>query len=249
MKNLLGRGWGLYGDGVSTRVLVAEDNEMQAEVIRRYLEHDGHTTTVVRDGCAAIAEVRRTRPDLVVLDIMMPGLDGLEVCRRLRRESDVLVLMLTARSTEDDLLLGLDIGADDYLTKPYSPRELVARVRTLLRRVARPATGAERVLRVGALSVDRLRREVLVGDRGVECTPGEFAILGAMVAQPGRVFTREQLLEHTSGFDRHASLRTIDVHVRNLRRKVEADPSHPTYLVTVFGVGYKIVSGLSPEPT
>src|SRR5690349_21679917 len=150
---------------------------MQAEVLRRYLEQDGHAVTVVRNGRAAIEEVRRRMPDLVILDVMMPGVDGHEVCRVLRRESDVLVLMLTARSTEDDLLLGLELGADDYLTKPYSPRELTARVRTLLRRASRPVADDGPLLRVGDLVIDPGGHQVRVGDRAVDCTPGEFDIL------------------------------------------------------------------------
>jgi DNA-binding response OmpR family regulator len=227
---------------VCAHVLVAEDNEMQAEVLRRYLENDGHRVRIAADGRTALDMIRRVRPDLVVLDVMMPELDGLEVCRVLRAESDVRILMLTARSTEDDLLRGLERGADDYLTKPYSPRELTARVRTLLRRPVlspEPEPG-DGVLRVGDLAVDPERHEVRVGGRQVECTPDEFAILSALAQQPGRVFTRELLLERTSGFDRFSSLRTIDVHVRNLRRKIESDPSRPAYLLTVFGVGYKI---------
>ncbi len=221
---------------------------MQAEVVRRYLEADGHGVTLAADGRTALDLTRRLRPDLVVLDVMMPGTDGLDVCRLLRRESDVPVLMLTARSTEDDLLLGLEVGADDYLTKPYSPRELTARVRTLLRRVVRrpaPRPGADQdgVLRVGPLRVDPARREVRMGDRAVECTPDEFAILSALAAHPGRVFSREVLLERTSGHDRFSSPRAIDVHVRNLRRKIEPAPSRPVHLLTVFGVGYKFSGG------
>jgi DNA-binding response OmpR family regulator len=211
---------------------------MQAEVVRRYLEQAGHSVLTVRDGRAALDEVHRRMPDLVVLDVMMPEIDGHEVCRVLRRESDVLVLMLTARSTEDDLLRGLDLGADDYLTKPYSPRELVARVRTLLRRAGRVPTDA--VLQVGDLVIDSERFEVRVGGRVVDCTPGEFGILTALAASPGRVFTRQQLLDHSSDIDRGATERTIDVHVRNLRKKIESDPSRPALLLTVFGVGYKI---------
>ena len=248
MKNLLISAAGLYRDGVSANVLVAEDNPLQAEVIRRYLENDGHSVTTVGDGFSAITEVRRSRPDLVVLDIMMPGLDGLEVCRRLRRESNILLLMLTARSTENDLLLGLDTGADDYLTKPYSARELVARVRTLLRRSGRPETVDRDVLRAGDLTVDRLRRVVSVDGRAVDITAVEFEILVAMVAHPERVFTREQLLERTCGFDRHTGPRTIDVHVRNLRRKLETAPGRPSCLVTVFGVGYKISADPPSKP-
>ncbi|OJF15015.1 response regulator transcription factor [Couchioplanes caeruleus] len=225
-------------------VLVAEDDRRQAEVLRRYLEAEGHQASVVHDGRSALERARRDPPDLLVLDVMMPGLDGLNVCRRLRQESDLLVLMLTARSTEDDLLLGLELGADDYLTKPYSPRELMARIRTLLRRSGR-RTGAPTapVLRVGPLAVDPARHEVRAHGAPVGCTPGEFAILKALAAYPGRVFTRAQLLEHTRGIDRSSTERTIDVHVKNLRRKIEADPRRPGLLLTVYGIGYKLTGG------
>jgi len=223
-------------------IVLAEDDEKQAEIVRRYLEHERHSVVVVHDGRAAIDEVRGTRPDLLVLDVMMPKVDGLDVCRILRAESDVLVLMLTARSTEDDLLLGLDLGADDYLTKPFSPRELMARVRTLLRR-ARVAAPEDSALRVGPLVVDPLRHEVTREGVAVECTPGEFRLLEALAAQPERVFTREQLLEHMHGFDRYITGRTIDVHVMNLRKKIEPDPRKPAHLVTVYGVGYKLTGG------
>jgi DNA-binding response OmpR family regulator len=224
-------------------VLVAEDDRRQAEVLRRYLEADGHVATVVHDGVTALDLARREPPDLLILDVMMPGLDGLAVCRALRRDSDVLVLMLTARSTEDDLLLGLDLGADDYLTKPYSPRELVARIRTLLRRARPLSPSASDLLGVGELAVDLARHRVTVGGAPVECTRGEFAILAAMIRQPGRVFTRGQLLTYTRGIDRNSTDRTIDVHVMNLRRKIEPDPRSPRTLVTVYGVGYKLAGG------
>ncbi|MFJ9682403.1 response regulator transcription factor [Streptomyces sp. NPDC101194] len=225
-------------------VIVAEDDEKQAELVRRYLEHEGHTVTVVGDGLAVLAEVRHREPDLLVLDVMMPRADGLDVVRVLRAERrDVPVLMLTARSTEDDLLLGLDLGADDYMTKPYSPRELMARVRTLLRRTRRVATAEaaeDQALRVGALTVDPVRHEVAVEGRSVECTPGEFRILAAMAAEPERVFTRQRLLEELHGFDRYVSFRTVDVHIMNLRKKIEPAPRRPARLLTVFGVGYKL---------
>jgi DNA-binding response OmpR family regulator len=227
-------------------VLVADDDPRHAEGIRRYLVAAGHETIVVHDGRAALDAARRAQPDLLVLDVMMPGLDGLQVCRTLRRESDVLVLMLTARSTESDLLLGLELGADDYLTKPFSPRELVARIGTLLRRVSRgtpePAPGVRQIGRIG---VDPAGHHVTVDGRRIECTRGEFAILAAMSEQPDRVFTRAQLLHHTRGIDRSSTERTIDVHVMNLRRKIEADPRRPAQLLTVHGVGYK----LAPVPT
>lgn len=250
-------------------IVVAEDDAKQAELVRRYLEHEGHTVTVVEDGRAALEAVRHQEPDLVVLDVMMPRADGLDVVRILRAERrEVPVLMLTARSTEDDLLLGLDLGADDYMTKPFSPRELTARVRTLLRRNRRAADptsvpipapaliyapapapvpvpepeGAsdDEVLAVGALRVDPARHEVSVAGAPVECTPGEFRILAAMAAQPGRVFTRARLLEELHGFDKYISGRTVDVHIMNLRKKIERAPRRPSRIVTVFGVGYKL---------
>ncbi|MFJ1805191.1 MULTISPECIES: response regulator transcription factor [unclassified Streptomyces] len=246
--------------------MVAEDDAKQAELVRRYLEHEGHAVTVVEDGRAALEEVRHREPDLLVLDVMMPRADGLDVVRILRAEDrEIPVLMLTARSTEDDLLLGLDLGADDYMTKPFSPRELVARVRTLLRRNrrARAATAtatdlaptptptptpgpapapvqADEVLTVGALRVDPARHEVSVGGTPVVCTPGEFRILAAMAAEPDRVFTRQRLLAELHGFDKYISGRTVDVHVMHLRKKIERAPRRPVRLITVFGVGYKL---------
>ncbi|MGW6717457.1 response regulator transcription factor [Streptomyces sp. NPDC054995] len=225
--------------------MVAEDDEKQAELVRRYLEREGHAVRVVGDGLAVLDAVRHREPDLLVLDVMMPRADGLDVVRVLRAEDRELpVLMLTARSTEDDLLLGLDLGADDYMTKPYSPRELMARVRTLLRRTRRPAApepvAEDPVLRVGALVVDPERHEVSVGGAAVECTPGEFRILAALAAGPDRVFSRQRLLEELHGFDRYISSRTVDVHVMNLRKKIERAPRRPERLLTVFGVGYKL---------
>ncbi|WP_330172623.1 response regulator transcription factor [Streptomyces sp. NBC_01498] len=231
-------------------IVIAEDDVKQAELVRRYLEHEGHAVTVVADGRAALEEVRRGEPDLLVLDVMMPRADGLDVVRILRAESrEVLVLMLTARSTEDDLLLGLDLGADDYMTKPFSPRELTARVRTLLRRNRRPgapvpgsapAAVEDEALSVGTLRVDPARHEVSVGGTQIVCTPGEFRILAAMVREPDRVFTRERLLEELHGFDKYISNRTVDVHIMHLRKKIEPAPRRPVRLLTVFGVGYKL---------
>ena len=216
---------------------------MQAELVRRYLERDGHIGTVVRDGHATLDQVRRDPPDLLVLDVMLPGINGIDVCRQVRAESGLPVLMLTARVTEDDLLLGLDSGADDYLTKPYSPRELAARARTLLRRAARAPERAEQIIRIAELTLDPAQRQLTMSGRVVECTRGEFEIMHAMARQPGRVFTRRQLLECTSKFDGLTSERTVDVHMMNLRRKIEPDPRRPAYLVTVFGTGYKLVLG------
>ncbi|MET7729762.1 response regulator transcription factor [Streptomyces sp. NPDC005402] len=227
-------------------VLVAEDDEMQAELIRRSLLAEGHTATVVHDGRAALDAVRRVAPDLVVLDLMLPVIDGFGVCRVLRRDADIPVVMLTARSDEDDVLLGLELGADDYMTKPYSPRELMARIRTVLRRSGRGAVSDRRedpVVRAGDLAVDPVRHEVRCDGAPVECTPAEFEILLAMAAEPERVFSRRQLLEVTRGTDRASTERAVDVHVMNLRRKIEADPRRPVRLLTVFGVGYKLSGG------
>lgn len=239
--------------GVGANIVVAEDDVKQAELVRRYLEHEGHTVTVVEDGRAALEAVRHREPDLLVLDVMMPRTDGLDVVRILRAECrEVPVLMLTARSTEDDLLLGLDLGADDYMTKPFSPRELMARVRTLLRRNRRSGGSApgptpaavvvveDDVLSVGTLRVDPARYEVWVEGTQVVCTPGEFRILAAMAAEPDRVFTRPRLLEELHGFDKYISDRTVDVHVMHLRKKIERAPRRPVRLLTVFGVGYKL---------
>ena len=232
-------------------ILVAEDSQRQADVVGRYLRSEGHRLSIVHDGQKALAEARRQRPDLIILDVMMPGLDGLNVCRILRQESSVLVLMLTARSSEEDMLLGLDLGADDYLTKPYRPRELVARVRTLLRRANR-VRNDDTVLHVGDLMVDLTRRIVSVGDRRVSCTPAEFTILALMADQPDRIFSREQLLKHAQGFDRDSTGRVVDTHVLNLRRKIETDPRHPRRLLAVYGLGYKLTdpsSGSASDAT
>ncbi|MFI0977536.1 response regulator transcription factor [Streptomyces sp. NPDC021093] len=225
-------------------VIIAEDDEKQAELLRRYLEREGHAVTAVGDGFATLEAVRQGEPDLLILDVMMPRADGLDVVRILRAEQrEVPVLMLTARSTEDDLLLGLDLGADDYVTKPYSPRELMARVRTLLRRARRAPDGApvaDGVLSVGGLVIDSARHLVSVDGRAVDCTPGEFRVLAALAAEPDRVFSRQQLLAELHGFDRYISDRTVDVHVMNLRKKIEPAPRRPVRLLTVFGVGYKL---------
>jgi DNA-binding response OmpR family regulator len=226
---------------VCARLLVAEDDKKQAELIRRYLEREGHSVLVVHDGRAAIDECRRRRPDLAVLDVMMPKVDGLDACRVLRADGDMPIILLTARSTEDDILLGLDLGADDYVTKPFSPRELVARVRTVLRRTRPDGTdGGGAVVCVGDLELDPVRHVVRMRQEPIECTPAEFKILARLIEVPGRAFTRQHLLEEAFGFDHYALDRTIDVHILNLRKKIEDDPSEPTYLLTVYGVGYKL---------
>ncbi|AEV85950.1 transcriptional regulator [Actinoplanes sp. SE50] len=228
---------------VTARILVADDDPKHAQLIRLYLERDGHQVLTVGDGRAALEQTRARRPDLLVLDVMMPLVDGLDVCRILRAESDpalssVAILLVTARSAESDMLLGLDIGADDYLSKPVSPRELTARVRALLRRV-RGGENRE-VLRVGDLEVDAPRFEVRVAGATVRLTAKEFAILELLAREPGRVFTRGQIIDKTFGFENDVSERTVDAHVVNLRRKIEENPAEPRYVQTVYGRGYRM---------
>ncbi|GAA3218140.1 response regulator transcription factor [Dactylosporangium siamense] len=225
---------------MSARILVADDDPKQAELIRLYLERDGHSVLTVPNGRLALEQCRSRRPDLLVLDVMMPLVDGLDVCRIIRAESTVAILLVTARSTEDDLLLGLDLGADDYMTKPVSPRELAARVRALLRRSGIGSPGHQQVLRVGDLVVDAGRFEVRVDDAAVVLTAKEFGILELLAGEPGRVFTRGEIINRVFGFERDVSERTVDAHVVNLRRKIESDPAEPRYVQTVYGRGYRL---------
>jgi DNA-binding response OmpR family regulator len=213
------------------RILIVEDDPKTSASIEMYLRHEGYRTDVARTGDEGLARARQHAPDLVILDLMLPGKNGLEVCSALRVESRTPIIMLTARSTEDDKLLGLETGADDYVTKPFSPRELVARVRAVLRR-AEPV--AEERLIAGDLSLDRETREVIVRGSTITLTAAEFRLLETLMRSPGRVFTRDELVE--GGLDR-----TVDVHIKNLRRKIEVDRANPSRIVTVFGTGYKFV--------
>jgi DNA-binding response OmpR family regulator len=226
---------------MSARILVAEDDPKQANLIRVYLEREGHSVLVVGDGRSALEQARVRKPDLVVLDVMMPQVDGLDVCRILRGESDLPILLLTARTTEDDMLLGLDVGADDYITKPYSPRELAARVRALLRRAGAVTAGNQAILKVGDLEIDPGRFEVRVGGRPIVLTAKEFGILEVLAGEPGRAFTRAQIIDRAFGFDHYVLERTVDAHVMNLRRKIEEDAAEPRYVQTVYGRGYRLV--------
>jgi DNA-binding response OmpR family regulator len=224
---------------VTARVLVADDDPKHAQLVRLYLEREGHQVMTVGDGRAALDVARARRPDLIVLDVMMPLVDGLDVCRILRAESNVAILLVTARSSENDMLLGLDIGADDYLAKPVSPRELTARVRALLRR-ARAGEEPSSIVRVGDLEVDTGRFEVRVSGEPVALTAKEFGILELLAREPGRVFTRGQIIDKTFGFEHDVSERTVDAHVVNLRRKIESNPAEPRYVQTVYGRGYRM---------
>lgn len=227
----------------SATILVVDDEEPIVELVASYLLAEGYMVQCAHDGPTALSLARSIRPDLVVLDVMLPGIDGLEVCRRLHQETPVYVLMLTARAEEVDKLIGLSIGADDYLTKPFSPRELVARVKAILRRNRQsPVHTPERpVLQFDQLRINPERREVWRGDTLVELTPREFDLLYALASHPGRVFTREELLQRVWGNDFAGIDRVVDVHVGVLRRKLEDDPSSATLIQTVRGVGYKFV--------
>ncbi len=224
-------------DMAGKKVLVVDDDTKTVELVRLYLNRDGYKVLTAYDGAAALNLARRTHPDLIVLDLMLPGMDGLEVCRSLRSESDVPIIMLTARTTDEDKLTGLGLGADDYVTKPFSPRELAARVRTVLRRL--PGEHGPTEIRRGELTVNFPKHEVSLAGRNLKLTSVEFKLLGVLVKEPGRVFSRAQLIQEALGYDFDGFDRTIDVHILNLRRKLEADPSHPSYIKTVYGVGYK----------
>ena len=220
-------------------ILVIEDEVRIARLIRDYLQNVGYRVLVAHRGDEGLALARTERPDLIVLDLMLPRLDGLDLCRAIRRDSQVPIIMLTARSEEADKLVGLELGADDYVTKPFSPRELVARVRAVLRR-ARGGEAEPEVLRHQDLVLDVARHEVTVAGRPVDLTPTEFALLAALLRAPGRVFSRLQLLDLVQGDAYEGYERTIDAHIKNLRQKIEPDPKNPRYVATVYGVGYKL---------
>jgi len=219
-------------------VLVVDDEPKIVQLARDYLEHAGFAVVTATDGPSALDEVRRRRPDLMVLDLGLPRLDGLDVTREIRRESNLPIVMLTARDDEVDKLVGLELGADDYLTKPFSPRELVARVKAVLRRTER-ATEPGDVVRAGDLSLDVPRMRAELAGRPVDLTPTEFQLLATLAAQPGRIFTRSQLLDAVHGVAFESYERAIDTHVKNIRRKLEPDPREPRYVLTVYGVGYR----------
>jgi DNA-binding response OmpR family regulator len=221
-------------------VLVVDDEPKIVDVVREYLEHAGFAVRTAGDGPAALERARALAPDLVILDLGLPGLDGLDVARQLRRSSRVPVIILTARGDEVDRIVGLELGADDYLVKPFSPRELVARVRAVLRRVdERDTAAADEPIVRGDLVVDPARRRVTVAGRPADLTPTEFELLAHLARQPGRVFTRAQLLTAIHGVAVESYERAVDAHVKNLRRKLEPDPRHPRYVLTAHGVGYR----------
>lgn len=220
------------------QILVVDDEPKIVQLARDYLEHAGFGVLAARDGKSALSVARASKPDLIILDLGLPNLDGLDVTRSLRKESNVPIIMLTARTEESDKLVGLELGADDYITKPFSPKELVARVRAVLRRFENASAGAD-ILRVADLTLDVPRMSVKVGDRPVDMTPTEFQLLAALARQPGRILTRAQLLDAVHGIAFESYERAIDAHIKNIRRKIEPNPREPRYLLTVYGVGYK----------
>ena len=227
-------------------ILVVDDEPRIVQVVRDYLQHGGFAVLVATDGPTALRTARTGRPDLIVLDLGLRGKNGLDVARELRREGDVPIIMLTARSDESDKLVGLELGADDYVTKPFSPKELVARIRTVLRRAEGMRQPAE-VIRVGDdVELDVPRMDARFQGRRIDLTKTEFEILATMARQPGRVFTRAQLLESVRGVAFESYERAIDAHVKNIRRKIEPDPRSPRYLLTVFGVGYRFAEAPAP---
>ncbi len=219
------------------KILVIDDEPKIVEICQDYLKASGFEVLSASNGLQGLNAARREKPDLIVLDLMMPGMDGLDVCRNLRREGNIPIIMLTARVEESDKLVGLELGADDYITKPFSPRELVARVRVVLRRASGDSTSE--IIRVGEVSLDRTRYEATLPEKTIQLTPTEFEILATLMKQPGRIFSRAQLLTAVHGIAFESYERAIDSHIRNLRRKLETASGEARYIITVHGVGYK----------
>jgi len=223
---------------MSQTILVVDDELEIVKLVRAYLEKAGYRVVTAQDGREALLVTRHEKPDLIVLDLTMPEMDGLEFTRRLRQERNTPIIMLTARVEETDRIIGLELGADDYVTKPFSPREIVARVRAVLRRV-QPEPETPAILRVGDLVLDQHEHGLTVAGQAVDLTRTEFDLLAILMANPGRAFSRMELLERLQGEAYAPYERTVDAHVKNLRAKIEPDPSDPRYILTVFGVGYK----------
>ena len=221
-----------------TEILVVDDEQKIIQITSDYLEAAGYAVLAADDGISALRVVDESQPDLIILDLGLPGMDGLDVCRELRKNSDLPIIILTARGEESDKLVGLELGADDYITKPFSPKELVARVRAVLRRMEK-STSDEEIFRVGKVWFDVLKMRLTIDDTAIELTPTEFELLLTLARQPGRIFTRSQLLDAIHGVAFESYERAIDAHIKNIRRKIEPDPRQPKYVLTVYGVGYK----------
>ena len=233
---------------MAQKILVVDDDQKIVELVKLYLERDRFQVFTAYDGLQALELARQKQPDLIILDVMLPKVDGLDVLRLLTAESATPIIMLTARRTEDDKLIGLELGADDYITKPFSPRELVARVRVVLRRLQKGKSNQPELVHLGALVVDYGRREARRDNQILPLTPSEFNLLAFMAQTPGRVYTRQELLDELFGYDAASLERTIDTHIMNLRRKIEPDPMHPIYVQTVYGQGYRVESASNRKP-
>ncbi len=228
--------------GINKKIVVIDDEASVQDVVRGYLERDGYLVYVAGSGAEGLALAEKMEPGLIVLDLMLPDVSGEDICSEIRSRSDVPILMLTAKSAEEERVGGLTLGADDYLTKPFSPRELVARVQAILRRSTGTDTPLVEKLSFddGRLVIDTVEHEVLVDGKPVDLTPNEYKLLVTLARYPGRVYSRYELINHVQGYDFEGYERTIDVHVKNLRRKIEPDPRHPQYVETVFGSGYRL---------
>ena len=223
------------------RILVVDDEKSIVKGLKFSLEKEGYEVLTAYDGEEALRIFQEESPDLIILDLMLPLLDGFEVCRRVRKTNDVPIVMLTARGEDIDKILGLELGADDYVTKPFNPRELAARVKAILRRSQASATDPAKmqIIRLQDMQIDMFQHKVRVRDKFVDLTSKEFALLSLMASHPGRVFSREKLLEHVWGYDFYGDARTVDVHIRHLREKIEPEPASPQLILTVWGAGYK----------
>ena len=224
---------------MASKILVVDDEKKIVDILKAYLERDGYQVIAAYDGRSALELARRYSPDLIILDLMLPEVSGWDVCRELRKESDVPVIMLTARDDTTDKIIGLELGADDYVTKPFDPKEIISRVRAVLRRSdVKPVSKS--TINVGEIMIDTNKRLVRRGDWNIELTPIEFDILRVMAENPGRVYSRMQLLDKVQGDAYEGYERTVDSHIKNLRKKLELDPEHPVYIITIYGVGYKL---------
>lgn len=224
-------------------VVIVDDDAKLTKLVQTYFEKEGFITWTVHEGLEAVNMIREKKPDIIILDLMLPGIDGWEVCRRVRRNSDVPILMLTARDEETDRLIGLEMGADDYVTKPFSPREVVARAKAILRRSKKQVDAKPEPIKYGNLSIDFDRHMVKKNGELADVTPTEFKILELLVTNPGRVYSRLHMVEFIQEYAFEGYERTIDAHVKNLRRKIEDNPRDPQYILTVYGVGYKFAGG------
>ncbi len=224
---------------MNEKILLVEDEKTLAKALKFSLEKEGFTVYVAYDGEEALEAVDRDEPHLVILDLMLPKIDGFEVCRTIRRESEVPIIMLTARDEDIDKILGLELGADDYMTKPFNTRELLSRIRAILRRTAQHTFTGNKVVRVGDIEIDLIKHRVSVKEREVSLTSKEYALLSFLASNPGRVYSRDLLLEEIWGYEYCGDARTVDVHIRHLREKIEEYPAEPYFILTVWGTGYK----------